>query len=224
MTMPSLITKHQEKEFIVKTKKVYSDFNNVLLLIQQENDIVGDNSYLFNATDGSHIVAQNIAKHFNGAKVCTSRTQKGCSQYFYDTRFAALQADDNNSTSAYNPNTPTIILNNGAIIRVSTNGTGCAEKEYTNTHKNELGQTIRDENGDPVTSKYMSANCANIYFDVNGSKAPNQFGRDSYWFWVHRDRVVPNFEKIYGGTSFKNILSGKEKLEYVNYTKGQKLD
>ncbi len=214
MTMPTLIQKKQDKELIVRTRKVWSDINNAFLLSHQDYGVVADNSILFNATDNPAVVAENLAKYFKGAKVCKYKSQNGCSQYYYDIKFATKQLDNDGNIKVQTQITDIarILLTNGAIIMVGTNKSGCANKEYTQTHP------------DGSTSKYFSTICGNLQFDVNGTQAPNQYGRDVYHFWVYADRLTPSFDKYLGGVSLRNILSGKDKLEYFNYTKGQKFD
>lgn len=222
--MPSLIQKYKEKELITQTRKVWSDINNAILLSQQDYGVVADNSILFNATDSSETIAKNLAKYFNGARVCKDSRQEGCSQYYYEVKYSTKQLDKDGNAKTDSSSKPKIILANGATITVSSNMSGCAPKEYTNTSTNEFGQIIYNDDGTPKTYKSISTICANIHFDVNGIKGPNQFGRDTYWFWVYADKLQPSFNQALGGVSFKNILSGKDKLEYINYTKGQKFD
>ena len=73
------------------------------------------------------------------------------------------------------------------------------------------------------THTYRSSLCGNLTFDVNGNKKPNQFGRDAYGFWVHRNKIEPSANYL-GGNSLKNILTGKDKLEYETYQKGQQFE
>lgn len=222
MTLPTLIQNKQDKELVSQTKKVFADINNAMLLAQKDYGVVGDNSFLFNATDSSYVIAQNLAKYFSGAKVCEDSSQKGCSQYYYDTKYATLQLDDNNAASVNKMSSPSIILANGAIIRISSNKSGCEPKEYTGIVRDEWGRPIKNPDGTDKTTTYTSTICGNLSFDVNGTKNPNQFGRDNYWFWIHRDKVKPAVgEKRLGGKSFQNILTGNGKLEYENYSKGQ---
>ena len=50
--------------------------------------------------------------------------------------------------------------------------------------------------------------CAIVYFDVNGQKAPNQFGKDVFSAIVYKDKVVPDKWAPAGGKALINILSG----------------
>ena len=224
MTLPTLIQKKQDKELISMTRKVYADINNAFLLSQQDYGVIGDNSFLFNATDEAFTIAKNLAKYLNGAKVCEKASQKGCSQYYYDIKYATLRVDSNNSgivqTSNYDPK---IIFSNGAVLRISTNKSGCATKEYTSNVVDEYGRPVKNPDGTNKTNTYTSSICANLFFDVNGNKQPNQFGRDAYWFFVYRNKLQPAADYL-GKKSFENILTGKDKLEYENYSKGQSFE
>lgn len=224
LTLPALIQKKQDKELISQTKKVYADINSAFLMSQQDFGVIGDNSYLFNDTDEAVTIAKNIAKYFNGAKVCEKASQKGCSKYYYDLKYATVRLDSNSSGSVVNSNyDPKIILSNGAILRIATNKSGCAAKEYTQTATDSFGRPLKNPDGTNKTTTYTSTICANLFFDVNGSKQPNQFGRDAYWFWVYRNKLEPASRYV-GGDSLKNILTGKDKLEYENYSKGQNFE
>lgn len=217
MTLPTLIQKNQDKQLISQTKKVYADINNALLFAQKDYGVVGDNGLLFNSSDTSLQVAQNLSKYFTGSKVCSSKSQKGCEKFYYEQKYATLRKNED-GTSASNATYMTkIILTNGAVINISSNKSGCASKEYTATETNEYGQTIYDENGQPKTHNYISDICANIQFDVNGPKRPNQFGRDCYHIQVYKNKVVPPASNSLGSKSFTNIITGKDKLEYLNY-------
>ena len=220
MTLPTLIQKNQDRQLIAQTKKVYADINNAILLAQKDYGVVGDNGFLFNTTDTSAQVAKKLSKYFAGSKVCSSATQKGCPQYYYERKYATLRKDSDGAAATDNFSFPKIILANGAIIDVSTNMTGCTPTEYTDTRINEYGQVIKDENGNPETYTYISDTCANLRFDVNGPKQPHQFGRDNYHLWVSKNKIKPAADYL-GGKSLKNILTGKDKLEYLIYAKGQ---
>ena len=220
MTLPTLVQKKQDKELISMTRKVYADINHAFLLSQQYYGVVGDNSFLFNSTDNNLTLAKNLAKYFNGSKVCEKPSQKGCSQYYYELYYAKKRYGNDDTLITNVIANPKIILNNGAIIGIQTNKTGCEEKEYTATKYDKNGLVIKNPDGSLSTYTYKSSLCGNITFDVNGNKKPNQYGRDAYSLWVHRNKIEPSADYL-GGNSLKNILTGKDKLEYEKYTKGQ---
>ena len=168
-------------------------------------------------------VVKNFSKYFKGSQVCLNSSQKGCSQFFYQCA-QAVPTYNNAGETVYDnsfTNYPKIILADGTIFGVSSNRKGCENTRYTGVNKNAAGEIIYNNDGTPSTYDYYSSICANIIMDVNGVKGPNQYGRDVYHLWVHKNDVkLPGTEL--GGTSLRNILSGKEELVYTKYKKGQK--
>ena len=222
MTLPSLIQKNQDKELISRTKKVYSELTNALLLAQRDLGTVGDNSTLFNTTDTSQVVAENLKKYFKGAFYCKNYSQKGCSKYYYDVKYAVLQLDDNNGGSVANlASYPKLILPNGEIIVVSNSMRPNCTKEETTYKTDEYGRPILDADGNKIPSTYIGDACGHFFFDVNGPKNPNQFGRDVHQIFIRKGSADPTSNRAYGAASLKNILTGNDKLEYENYSKGQ---
>lgn len=225
ITLPTINQNRQDNELITQTKKVYADINNAIILSQQAYGVIGDNSFLFNKMDNASTVAQNLLKYFKGATLCKNVSQKGCKPYYYDIKYATKRVDSNGmATVDINTSSPKIICSNGAILTIGTNGNGCEPKEYTSTKVDAYGRPIKNPDGTNQTHTYISDVCANISFDVNGTKGPNQFGRDVYWLWVHKQKLMYGKDDYLGGKSFQNILTGVNKLYYENYSKGQIFD
>ena len=224
MTLPSIINDYRDKETVTEVRKTYSDIYNAINNARISDGNINDNSVLFNPENSSTQTAQNFIKYFNGAKLCPNN-KKECKKYYYDIKYATLRVDTNNSGIVNTSNNdPKIIFSNGAILRISTNKSGCASKEYTSTVVDEYGKPVKNPDGTNKTYTYTSTICANLFFDVNGNKQPNQFGRDAYWLWIYKNKVAPGTDNHVGGKSFKNILTGKDKLEYENYSKGQSFE
>ena len=225
LTIPSLIAKYQDKVLIQQTKKAFSVFQNGLALASQDNGTPGDNSLTFSKGQSSSTVTKNLSKYFNGAQVCANASQKGCSQFFYQCARGVPQY--NNAGEAVYDNVacgvyPKLILADGTIFAISSNAVSCENTRYTGINKNTAGEIIYNDDGTPSTYDYYSANCANVIMDANGVKGPNQYGRDVYHLWVMQKKINYNTGTSLGGTSLKNILSGKDELVYTKYKKGQK--
>lgn len=223
MTLPSLIQKNQDKKLISRTKKVYSDVNNALLLAQRDLGTIGDNSILFNTTDNNQTVLKNLQKYFSGAKYCQNKYQKDCSKYYYDIKYATLRLNEDNSAAVDSLGgvSSKLILSNGAIIAVNNSRRPDCMAEVTEDKKDEYGRPIKDEDGNVVQNTYIAKSCGQIYFDVNGPKGPNQYGRDTYQLLILKTGTTYFQNAAWGAQSLKNILTGNEKLEYENYSKGQ---
>lgn len=210
LTIPSLIAKYQDKVLIQQTKKAFSVFQNGLALASQDNGTPGDNSLTFPKDQTSNTVIKNFSKYFNGAQICINRYQNGCSQYYYETLYGTPRYNNTGEAVSDVISSPILILSDGVIFAISSNRTGCENTRYTGN------------NPDGTKYEYYSDICANITMDVNGVKGPNQYGRDVYLFWVYKNNIDINSGTGLGGTSLRNILSGKEELVYTKYKKGQK--
>ena len=209
MTIPTLVAKYKEKELITKTKKTYSVIQNAVLLAKSKNDIIDDNTFLFDPSKTSAQVAENFSQYFNGAKLCLDRNFNGCKDYYYDVKFATKEG-------GYSLNYPKIILTDGTIISVAQRSS-CYRVSNTDCVQDSNGNCVTDADGNttPVTS--IHTDCAGLYFDVNGAKLPNQFGRDNYMLKVFTNSIKGSDWAPEGATSLKNILTGKDKLEYIKF-------
>ena len=222
LTIPSLIAKYQDKVLIQQTKKAFSVFQNGLALASQDNGTPGDNSLTFPKDQTSNTVIKNFSKYFNGAQVCINRYQSGCSQYYYETLYGTPSYNNAGEAVSNVFSAPILILSDGVIFVISSNKTGCENTRYTGVSTNNAGEIKYNADGTPQTYDYYSAICANVIMDANGVKGPNQYGRDVYHFWVFKNNIDINTGTGLGGTSLRNILSGKEELVYTKYKKGQK--
>ena len=219
MTLPSLVNNYKEKELVSRTKKLYSNVQNAVLLAQKDLGVIGDNSVLFDVSQTHAQTAHKLAKYFNGAKVCEASSQKGCSSYFYKMKYATAYSTDGKTIAVSSLNYPRIILNDGSILIVQQ-ATSC-QRVNTGCKQDATGSCIRDENGNTIQNQESFHNCGTIFMDVNGTKLPNQFGADLYEIRVNPENLRAGTWSAYGGTSFRNILTGNGKLEYTKYTEGQ---
>ena len=220
MTLPALVNNYKEKELATQVKKTFSNIQNAALLAQKDLGAVGDNTFLFDVTNTHAETAKNFAKYFNGAKVCENKSQKGCSQYYYKVKYATAYKGYGDINKTYTPDGAKIILNDGSVLTIQQK-TSC-RRTNTGCKQDSSGNCIKDENGDTISVTEIHSDCATIFMDVNGLKRPNQFGADIYEIQVTTNKVKPGTWSAYGGTSFKNILTGNGKLQYENYTEGEK--
>lgn len=208
MTMPSLINNYKDKELIVRTKKAYSVIQNAILLAQVENNSVGDNMSLFDTTKTSAEVAENFAKYFNGAIVCKDKNSAGCNDVFYTVKFAS-------KSGGRNMTAPKIILTDNTLIEV--NQRSSCTRTANDCKQNANGECVVDESGNIIPTITTHTDCATLYFDVNGPKLPNQYGRDVYTLKIKTNSISASSWAPEGSKSFKNIISGIDKLEYTKF-------
>lgn len=215
--MPAVITNAKHLQLIAQTKKTYSTIANALVLAQNDLGSVGYNMALFNNSNTSLQTAKEFVKYFSGAKLCESKTQEGCSQFFYDMKYAEKSAH-NGKFVGFQSNVPTIILSNGAVLKIEQlnwENPACTLTMTTCANGSVYDQCIDDE-----TITFNRNRCGYIRFDVNGIKGPNRFGEDSFGVVVSSTRIEPESWPAIGYTSLKNILSGINKLQYTDYQIG----
>ena len=199
LTLPTLIANYKEKELIVKTKKSYSDIQNAIQLAQQENGDIGDNTALFNFSDGYSKALENFSKYFKGAKFCKNREQ--CKDFYYDISYAVPTYGSSGAIKKYNTGWSKIVLSSGAVLNFAELIPNC---DYVRL------ETYYDKDGNPTQRYNHVKYCAIIHFDVNGSKAPNLFGKDVFSARIYKDKIVPDTWAQTGGKALINILSGIE--------------
>ena len=211
MTMPSLMQNYRDKELIVKTKKTYAVIQNAVLLAKSQNDITdGDNTFLFDPSKTSTQVAQDFAKYFNAPKLCLNNSSKYCKDLYYDIQFATKEG-----VRSIGSNTPKIILNDGTVLSIIQMSS--CYRVRNDCVQDSNGNCVTDADGNTTTQTSIHTDCAYIYFDVNGTKLPNQFGRDNYLLKVYTNSIKGSGWAPEGAASLKNILTGKDKLEYTKF-------
>lgn len=221
LTLPSLISKHKDKELITRVKKTYSDISNAVSLSRMEGGSLNDNSIFFNPNNTHFETAQQFVKYFNGAKLCENMSQDNCSQFYYGIKYSKFYTDGGDAGVEWLVTyMPAIILTNGAILYVNQSHIPDCYGEETYEKHDENGRPILDADGKPVTATSLNTVCAYIYFDVNGPKLPNRFGQDAYYVQIEKNFLRPGVQPYLGRTSLENILSGNENFSYEDYKIG----
>ena len=218
LTLPGLIAEHRNKVLIESTKKTYSIIMNALTLAQQAEG--GDNSLVFDTSSTSYETSQKLFKYFNAPKICENNRTDDCKKYYITYKFTSKQMTDG-TTTGDSINYPKLILADGAIISVRQN-TSCVN-HWVTCVRDENGYCKKDDEGNDIMQSGGDDACGYLYFDVNGIKGPNQYGRDAYILKVRTNDAIPNPYNPYGYQSFINILSGKNELVFENYNIGDKL-
>lgn len=230
LTMPALIGKFEEQELITRTRKTYASIEQALKLIQVAYVTPGDNSALFASGKSSEQIAQELAKYFSGAKYCEAGSNaKGCKNLNYLLKLSTPVQTSVGSSSVSGRtelrNSPRIVLNNGAVLGITTNGNDCMEVEVTGKNYNSDGSIKLNDDGSVSMWTFVRSVCGRIYFDVNGAKLPNQFGRDAYCIMVLKNKVAMCTWNVYGTESLTNILAGKKNpFVYTNYSENDEFE
>lgn len=165
LTIPSLINNYQKTQYITGLKKAYSEFNQALLQMANDNGCPGDLkcTKLFDVNNIT-LLGDALAKQFKIAQNCGDYAVtniKGCFAHTVSRDYTQLGTVGATSTDNY---------------RFVT-ADGFAYKIYIEGDDDACGKVSGIGN--------MSQLCADMMVDVNGAnKGPNTWGRDVFFFYI----------------------------------------
>lgn len=165
MTIPALIQNFQDKVTVVSLKETFS------ILSQAYTRAVQDNGTpdTWGFTVGNKGPAlKNLVPYLKILKDCTDGSS-GCFPTGGDTYFLATYLGANDYDSLANPK---LRLANGTFIIVSNINSATCKASYG-------------------TSQALNSVCAEYTVDINGDKQPNQFGKDTFIFWLTQYGILP---------------------------------
>lgn len=222
ITIPSLMAATQEASLVPKVKKTYSTLAQALKLASNDYDTPGDFSLIFEEGKSATQITKELATYINGARYCDAGSSaKGCSDLNYKIKYASLIKNGDSNTALQSSqiiNSPRIVLMDGTVIAITSQGRGCGDYEASGDILN---------NGVNTGNKWhqIRSNCGEIFFDVNGPKRPNQFGVDSYGINVYQNSLGFNYWSAYGTNSLRNILNNvKHPFQYSKYSDSQEFE
>ena len=164
LTVPTLMNKTNNQEFVAKLKKTYSTFAQATNLIISNEGLPKDNW-----ATSDEAVYQQYKKYLNNVKECAGGT--GCMNQLTDTyRYKNLQG--NNISTNWNKQTSNrrFIVGDGVQVMIYGSNAACS-----------------------LSSNNWADNyCSLIWVDLNGEKKPNTFGRDVFMFALKGDgKLIP---------------------------------
>ena len=222
ITIPSLMAATQEASLVPKVKKTYSTLAQALKLASNDYDTPGDFSLIFEEGKSASQITKELATYINGARYCDAGSSaKGCSDLNYKIKYASLIKNGDSNTAAQSSqiiNSPRIVLLDGTVIAITSQGHGCGDYEASGAILN---------NGVNTGNMWhqIRSNCGEIFFDVNSPKRPNQFGVDAYGINVYQNSLGFNYWSAYGTNSLRNILNNvKHPFQYSKYSDSQEFE
>lgn len=168
MTIPTLINNYQKKQYVSSLQKAYTQFNQVLIKLAEENGCAGDLACtgLFENDENSEILGKEIAKHFKVLKDCGVEANAGCFASTLKTNYDGTGSDS--------------VDYDASVTRykfITVDGISYRLGNYNNNNCNNSWST-------GVTG-HMKKTCGIVLIDVNGpKKGPNYLGRDIFNFFI----------------------------------------
>lgn len=172
MTMPSLLNKNQERVTVTKVKKFYSMMNQALLFAINEHGYVDEwNFYEQDEEDENSYVSDKfvayIKPYLKISKDCGQKT--GCLE---SVTYKELDGSGwiNYETSKKHYK---MVLADGSYLWIRSNFDG--------------------GKGECSSSDTGTANvCGLIWLDSNGKLPPNVIGKDTFIFFIMKNRIIPH--------------------------------
>lgn len=219
LTIPTLISKYQEKVLVNLAKKNYSIVMNALNMYNTDNDSLGNYSTLMDYSKSDIEIMTDFIKYFNGAQPCY-QGQKAVCDLSYKIRYAkpVNNGQGKNAFFAYPNVHSTILLTDGSFlaIRRDTTQAGDCGFSWTSNVSDENGNYIKNDDGSYKTTQHTSTRCGRITVDTNGAKGPNRVGSDVFTYQVLTNKVFFSTEE--GNLNY--ILQHNKVQPYQNYNEG----
>jgi len=172
MTIPTLINKTQNQEFVSKLKKTYSVFKSVTdQIINEEGLPRGDIGGWASSPEN---VYNLYIKHLSVSKAC--KNKRGCVDQ--------LSSHGSGSTNGF------MSLNNSHFY-----GNNCElDSDFYKFILSDGIQVIINDGSYPACDHSSSGSknmCSAIFVDLNGEKGPNTWGKDVFFFAIKEDGLYP---------------------------------
>ena len=202
MTLPALIQKQQDKITVTKLKKIYSVLQNATIRSILDNgelsDWYSEDAYGKGQTETVRLYEELIKPYYSIAKECISGTNN--SSGYKNCGYT------NSCFSTYNDkNSCPIEISTLKVLLVLADGSVLAFRPV---------KTDLTADGSGKFAYYWA-----VYFDVNGPKSPNQFGKDIFIF-----NLSPYHNKVVPAGLYKSIssltLNDKSTIDSVCTTSG----
>ena len=210
MTLPSTVAKYKDKVLVSQAKKLYSETMNGIKLYTAKNNCA-DASCLFDTSKNTDEVNREFFKVLEGATYCGQGNKKDVCQKYMVLSNKKINNGYGQTGYGDNISQPFIVLKTGSIIKIIQYSQCIREYEYN--LRDENGNFVIGDDGQPEKATGTTDSCAYIYLDSNGQKGPNQKGAD-----VFRHTFNSN-GKINIDSLFKKVLT-EDKIEYSPYNVG----
>jgi len=178
MTLPSLIQNYQNKVLVNQTRKMYSVITNALVSYSSDMGTPNEFSGIFDSTNSINDIREGFSQYMQVLENCTTsqvRTSGGCGGiYTVGVQRATDETYAGQATTEVMNTSGRLVLKDGSFIVIYKDNTssGTCFFEWTQTE---------DTDGNAITPTLQTSNrCGRIYFDVNGLKGPNIYGKDVF--------------------------------------------
>lgn len=187
LTIPILSQNANERATVSQLKEVYSILSQAYKLAEKDN---GTPDTWGMTVGNSPQVLSMLVPYLKVAQDCTD-SSPGC--FPSGVMYIYLAASKGNAGGYSSDNYPKIKLANGTIVMGRVASTTCSIVTGT--------------------SLALSNMCARYWVDVNGEKGPNQWGKDTFAFYLTKYGIVPYGSQQDSAYMFWNTCSDKDTVD-----------
>ena len=220
LTLPTLISKYQEKVLVSLAQKNYSVVTNALNMYNADNDSSGNYTALMNADKSDFEIAQDFAKYFNGAKLCIQNNKQTCN-FSYKIKYtkARNNGQGENQFATMFPGKGNFILPDGTYISIrrETTKSGTCTFDWVSIEIDSNGNFKKNDDGSYKEVQHTSDRCGRIMVDTNGLKGPNRIGSDVFTYQINENKIY--FMESEGDLIY--ILKNNKIQPYQDYKEGE---
>lgn len=173
LTIPTLVTNYQKRQYVVQLQKVYSSLANAAKMLMADEQVDNlNNTYLREPdeydwdTQGKkkemyeNSAGRFLKTYFKVTKVCPYTDYNTSSECVGETYKQIDGSDDN------------VVIPSGYCVQISSGATICLSYPFTNSFP------------------------AQFHIDVNGPKGPNVWGRDAFYITLnYRGELAEGFSE-----------------------------
>lgn len=198
LTLPPLISNHQNKVLQMSFQKAYRDLDNNLEELQASNYRTTFYNSLLTSTDG---ITDFFANYYNRAQTCETTAQP-C----FASQYASINSPSTDVAFE--------LCNSGGVtVQLKDNTAICiipASPEVP----------AIPSSGGLLSQEGKEAVPATVYMDVNGNEPPNIGGRDMFTFQINNFRIVDNTAETncitssVGAGCLNHIIADRWKVRY----------
>lgn len=164
ITIPTLMQKTNDIETVTALKETFSILSQAYTRAVQDNGT--PDTWGFTAGNMGPSL-KTLVPYLKILEDCTDGSS-GC----FDGGYTYYMAKSLGASDYYSSTNPKLKLANGSFIIVTNINSAACKASYG-------------------TSEALNNICAEYTVDINGDKQPNQFGRDTFIFWLTKYSILP---------------------------------
>lgn len=222
LTIPTLISKYQEKVLVENAKRNYSILMQAIQMYNADNYSANNFSILFEAGKTDEEVLNKLSQYIKHSKICSKRDDKACGGV-YDIKFTSVRNNGYGKNEGDWLYGARMVLNDGSYISLwnENKKNGHCGYEFANHPKDENGDYMKNPDGSLVTEILTGNRCGRIWIDTNGTKGPNRYGSDVFSICFYDNKFGSENTDCRNNGKIEQVLREGKIIPYEDYDIGK---